>query len=285
VRKRIGRPSPALVIAVVALIAATSGNAIADGVTAVAAKLGKNTVTSREVKDGSLTLADFKAKERDKLKGAKGSDGAGGAKGATGAGGPAGPTGAPGPQGPAGTPNGYTKTEADGRFLAAADGKAADAEKLDGLDSSAFVHGNGGLSYNFGYLNGGGSSATFLTIPDIGHISISCTTGAPETMAFSVVNDSGQTIGYSYSIAQDGSANFVGGRDIASGASFPTNLSASNSQVVLQLSRKSGTIVSTNDVATVVLSAITNPTGHVDQCGFQGHVISGEGGTGFILLP
>src|SRR3954465_5805400 len=101
-RKWFHRPSPALVVAVIALIAATSGNAIADGVTAVAAKLGKNSVTSREVKNGPLTRADFKAKEGDKLKGAAG---AAGAKGATGPAGPTGAKGDTGPQVPAGTPD------------------------------------------------------------------------------------------------------------------------------------------------------------------------------------
>ena len=283
-RNRIGRPSPALVIAVIALIAATSGNAIADGVTAVAAKLGKGSVSSREVKDGSLTLADFKAKERAKLKGAKGADGGTGAKGAAGATGPAGPAGATGPQGPAGTPNGYTKTEADGKFLATA-GKAADSEKLDGIDSSGFVHGDGALDYNFQYLTGTASNANFLTIPDIGHISVACTSGSPEALAFTVVNDTSQTISYNYSIAGNAAAAQVGGRDIVSGASFNHNLSTVDSQAVLQLSRKSGTLISTNDVATVVLSAISNPLGHTDQCGFQGHVISGEGGTALVFTP
>jgi hypothetical protein len=280
VRKHLGRPSPALVIAVVALIAATSGNAIADGVTAVAAKLGKNSVTSREVKNGSLTLADFKAKERDKLKGAAG---AAGAKGATGPAGPTGPKGDTGPQGPAGTPDGYTKGEADGRFLGTG-AKAADAEKLDGIDSTGFIQGSGGTSYNFGFLADDATSGTFLTLPDIGHISVTCT-GATESMSFKVFNDSGQTIDQNYSVTRNATASIVGGGQIADGASFDTNLGTTDSQAVLQLSRRSGLLVSSNDVVTVVLSAVSNPAGHTDRCGFQGHVLSGEGSSNLILLP
>jgi hypothetical protein len=90
------RPSPALVIACIALFSSLTGGA-------VAAKLitGKqvkdNSLTGRDVKDKSIALKDLAANAR-----------LGGATGATGATGPAGPkgasgaNGAPGPTGPKG---------------------------------------------------------------------------------------------------------------------------------------------------------------------------------------
>lgn len=93
------RPSPAIVIAVIALIAAMNGTAVADGVHAVAAKLKKGSVTTREIKDGSVRLADINKKDRATLKGAKGDTGATGAAGAAGAKGETGAPGAPGAPG------------------------------------------------------------------------------------------------------------------------------------------------------------------------------------------
>ncbi len=118
-RKRIHRPSPALLIAVLALIVAASGDAVADGVSA-AAKLvtGKNvkneSLTSADVKNGSLTLSDFKSTERRKLRGAEGPEGE---KGTVGAQGLLGATGAHGPKGdagPAGTARAYGRVSPDG---------------------------------------------------------------------------------------------------------------------------------------------------------------------------
>jgi hypothetical protein len=84
------RPSPALLVAVLALVLATAGTSFgADAVSAVAKKIkGKqiasNAITSAKVKNGSLLLQDFKSSERRKLKGAKGDTGAPGAAGAKG---------------------------------------------------------------------------------------------------------------------------------------------------------------------------------------------------------
>jgi hypothetical protein len=186
--------------------------------------------------------------------------------------------------GPAGTPDGYTKTEAGGRFLGAG-AKAADADKLDGIDSPGFLQGNGAASYNFGFLADDTTSASFLTLPDIGHVSVTCT-GATESLSFKVFNDSGQTIDQSYTIVPDGAgSNTIDAGQIATGGSFDFNLATTDSQAIVQLSRRSGLGFSTNDVATVILTAVSNPTGHTDRCGFQGHVLSGEGSSNLILLP
>jgi len=80
-----------------------------------------------DVKDASLLAKDFKTGEL-----------------------PAGPTGPQGPKGDTGTVDTsgfYSKAESDGRFLAA-NGKAVDADELDGLDSAEV-----GLGFFTGRLN------------------------------------------------------------------------------------------------------------------------------------
>jgi len=81
-------PSPALVLACAALAIALGGTGYA------AFRLPANSVTTREVKNGSLLAADFKRGQLPR--------GARGATGPAGPAGPAGPTGAAGPAGPAG---------------------------------------------------------------------------------------------------------------------------------------------------------------------------------------
>ena len=91
-RRFVRRPSPAMIVALIALVAATAGNAIADQVTAAVSALKANSVTSKSVKNGSLLVKDFKKSELKKLTGKAGKTGA------------TGPAGAAGPQGPAGRP-------------------------------------------------------------------------------------------------------------------------------------------------------------------------------------
>src|SRR4051812_18418638 len=104
------------------------------------AQLKQNAVTSTKVKNGSLRRGEF----------ARGESRAGGG-GPGGGAGPAGPQGATGLQGPKGdtgtvdTSNFYSKAASDSRFLGAA-AKAADADKLDGLDSTAFLDQSGALT-------------------------------------------------------------------------------------------------------------------------------------------
>jgi large subunit ribosomal protein L7/L12 len=77
--------------------------------------------------------------------GANGERGPAGPQGEPGAPGPKGETGPEGPQGPAGTvdtSNFYDKSNSDERFLGKSD-KATDADKLDGIDSTEFLGGNG----------------------------------------------------------------------------------------------------------------------------------------------
>ena len=140
-RRFVRRPSPAMIVALIALVAATAGNAIADQVTATVSALKANSVTSKSVKNGSLLVKDFKKSELKKLTGKTGKTGATGATGAA---------GAAGPQGPAGTPDGYTKTEADAAFAEGEGERAAEATAgagdeggSTGMDEAAGRHGGG----------------------------------------------------------------------------------------------------------------------------------------------
>jgi hypothetical protein len=87
------RPSPAVVISLIALFVALGGTSFA-AVTLV----GKNSVGSPQVINGSLLKKDLNKKTIAALKGNRG------AQGPAGAAGPAGPAGATGPAGAAGTP-------------------------------------------------------------------------------------------------------------------------------------------------------------------------------------
>lgn len=271
--RRIPRPSPALVIAVIALIAATSGNAIADGVTAVAAKLGKNSVTSREVKNGSLTLSDFKSSERTKLKGA---DGATGAKGATGATGPAGPAGPTGPQGPAGTPDGYTKAEADAAFLGKS-AKAADSEQLDGIDSGGFLHGSGGTTYNHATVNSGASNANFLKLGDIAHLEANCTAGSPN---LNLVSDAAN-VQYAVTILRNAANPALAAATLAaSGDNQVMNLAGVDGIVQIQLWRGGTALLQSNDIETATISVQAG-----SPCTYTGHNLDGHRESLIIALP
>ncbi len=85
---RLVKPSPALLVGVVALVAASGGSAVAGSL-----------VTSARIKDGTIQTRDLSRAARAALKGRSGP------RGLPGTAGPAGPAGAPGPagaQGPAG---------------------------------------------------------------------------------------------------------------------------------------------------------------------------------------
>ena len=112
---RLRRPSPALVIACLALLVSLSGTGIA-AVNALPrgsvgpVQLQTGAVSSIKVKDGALRLLDFGAAERAKLKGDTGPAGSQGPKGDKGDKGVKGDTGAQGLQGVPGL-SGYTLVE------------------------------------------------------------------------------------------------------------------------------------------------------------------------------
>lgn len=92
------RPSPAMVISIVALFIALGGTSYA----AVATLLPKNSVGSAQVIDGSLQKGDLSRKAVAALKGNRGARGPQGMAGAIGPAGPQGPVGATGETGPQG---------------------------------------------------------------------------------------------------------------------------------------------------------------------------------------
>ena len=110
------RPSPALVISLVALFVALGGTSYS----AVSKLLPRNSVGSAQVINGSLGTSDLSSKARAALKGNRGPAGAPGVAGPQGATGPAGAngtngtngaTGATGPAGAAGTARAYAEVD------------------------------------------------------------------------------------------------------------------------------------------------------------------------------
>jgi hypothetical protein len=100
------RPSGSMLVALLALVMATTGSAVA-----------ATLITSKQIKNGTIQTADISKKAQKTLKGktgARGPSGAAGAAGATGAKGDAGATGAKGDtgaQGERGPSNGITKQQ------------------------------------------------------------------------------------------------------------------------------------------------------------------------------
>lgn len=100
-------PSPAMVVAIVALVMATTATGYAASTIARnsvgTAQLKRNAVVGSKVRDGSLRAADFgRGQLPAGARGAAGVAGPAGPAGARGSAGPAGPAGTTGPQGPAG---------------------------------------------------------------------------------------------------------------------------------------------------------------------------------------
>ena len=113
------RPSPALVVSVIALVVALGGTsyaAIKLPANSVGTKqIKKDAVTTVKVKDGSLQMADFRAGQLPAgAAGATGPKGDTGATGATGAAGPKGDTGATGATGATGLKGDTGATGASG---------------------------------------------------------------------------------------------------------------------------------------------------------------------------
>jgi len=113
-RKWLRLPSPALIVAMVALFVAFTQTGLAARTVdlvqagcncANSSDIVNNSLTSVDIKNGSLLKADFKKGQIPAGKrGARGPAGANGSPGPQGAQGPAGPQGAQGGQGPAGAP-------------------------------------------------------------------------------------------------------------------------------------------------------------------------------------
>ena len=151
-------PSPAMVVACIALTVALGGVSYAATVlpkdSVGAAQLKKSAVTGAKVKNGSLQSADFKPGQLP-----AGPQGPKGDRGEPGTPGPQGDRGEPGPPGSVDTSQFFTKAQSDGRFLMAG-GKSTDSDKIDGLDSSKLLRLGGDLSGGIGVITAFKHTAT-----------------------------------------------------------------------------------------------------------------------------
>jgi Collagen triple helix repeat (20 copies) len=106
-----GRFSPSLVLASIALIVALGGTATAAGIARI---------TSKQIQNGTIQLADISKRAKKQLRGQRGPVGprgpasSQGLQGPEGPAGPVGPTGPAGPQGPAGAQGPAGSAGADG---------------------------------------------------------------------------------------------------------------------------------------------------------------------------
>jgi hypothetical protein len=159
---RLQRPSPALVVSLIALSVALGGTgyaAIVLPANSVGTKqIKRNAVTAAKVKDASLLAADFRPGQLPAGSagpagpaGAAGATGAGGATGAAGATGATGETGVTGAQGLQGPKGDKGDPGADGSpdtpqqvlaKLAQVDGSGSglDADTVDGIDTTGLPH-------------------------------------------------------------------------------------------------------------------------------------------------
>ena len=274
-KRLIRRPSPAMVVALIALVAATCGNAIADGVKAVASAVGKDQVTSRSVKNNTLQLVDFKRSERSKLRGARGPQGPAGPQGAQGAQGPQGPQGA---QGPAGTPDGYTKTEADEKFIDTTE-KAADSNLLDGTDSDDFVAGDSAIDWAVATRNDNTAEGNrVIDLGDIGELFVTC--GAAGAMTVRIHNTTNVVLEYVRTITENNAAtDSFGGTIAADGNVTPGGTLTSPYSMTFQLLRPRPSIFGSADHVTVIVGATNTGT----ECRWHIQVIHGESDS--IVIP
>lgn len=93
--RTIGRPSPAMIVAVIALVVACTGSAVA-GSLITGKQIAKNTITNKNIKNGTITVNDISKKSRALLAGKTGPAGANGTNGTNGTNGANGADGAPG---------------------------------------------------------------------------------------------------------------------------------------------------------------------------------------------
>jgi hypothetical protein len=159
------RPSPALVVSLVALFIALGGTSYA------ALSIPKNSVGSPQVINGSLGTTDLSKKARKALKGNRGAagkrglTGAAGPVGAAGAAGAAGPAGATGPQGPTGATG-----PATGPAGGALNGNYPPTfqngwTNFGGFSTMAFAKDSAGFVHLKGTITGGTFATAVITLP------------------------------------------------------------------------------------------------------------------------
>jgi hypothetical protein len=236
-------------------------------------------ITGKDVKDNSLTGADIKnnsVRAADIRAGAvKSSDVGNGTllsedfksgQLPTGAAGPKGDTGSAGPQGPKGDtgtvdPSGfYSKPESDARYLAAG-GKAADADRLDGVDSTGVVQGPGSpamWSYRRDWAR---SNILVNDLPDIaglGQLSFTCQPPTTTGHGFlSFRNTSSSTV-ESFATTTTAAGSTLVQLTTAPAATTTLDLGTGASQVVWQFGHL--TYFNPGPLATVTASHVTDVT-------------------------
>jgi hypothetical protein len=161
---RFHRPAHGTIVAYTALVIALGGTSYA-AVSVTGKQVKDSSLTGRDVKNGTLTGNDIKKKSVpvDRLIGTL----------PAGPAGPAGLAGPAGPKGATGTPDTskfYDKPTADGRFLGKT-AKAADADTLDGLDSSTFAKGGATFTAVSGDVPSGGTG-TLLDLAGWGTVQV-----------------------------------------------------------------------------------------------------------------
>jgi len=167
-----------MVVALVALGVARGGTSYA------ASKLPRNSVSTRQIKNNSVTSPKVKDRSLRAVDFARGELPAG-ERGAQGPQGPQGERGVQGPQGergPVGSPDTtqfFTKTESDGRYLQQT-ATAADSNQLGGVPASGYVRGDG--RHFFVEFNVAAGSAQATGFGDSGSVHVSCADPASATL-------------------------------------------------------------------------------------------------------
>jgi len=117
--RRVPRPSPAMIVALVALLVATSGTAVAASKVLI--------TSSSQIKNGAISSADLSKKARKSLAGKTGPAGPAGPAGAAGKDGANGTNGAAGRDGANGSAVAYARISPNGTVT---DGKGIDAANV-----------------------------------------------------------------------------------------------------------------------------------------------------------
>jgi hypothetical protein len=173
------------------------------------------------------------------------------------------------PGGRCGTPDGYTKAEADGRFLPS-NGKAADAETLDGVGSNGFVQGRGDVALRESLLASGQVNANWFSVAGGAHLQISRPKGVGTVK---LVSDSSGDVRAFASSVVDTSANVS---EFGLGArlkSVPVlAATGGDSQVTLQV-LTGGVAPSATHLTTLVISVLLDVNG---GCRFVAHSVHSD---------
>ena len=155
------RPSPAMIVALLALFVALSGTAVAaKSLITKSSQIKNGVIESSDLRDGrGVNVRDITPAARRALRGAAGAAGAlgpagpAGAQGAPGSAGEAGPAGPKGDTGTVDTSGFYDKAASDSRFVND-DETAFDSARLAGTPSQGWTYGT------FGPINNNSSASS-----------------------------------------------------------------------------------------------------------------------------